>query len=112
MLDESCRDPAPSDEWVFGPRRQRRTLVLVFQRRRNVSIGTSLVLIAVGAILRYAVTDHISGVDLTTVGLILLIVGIAGLVLSLIMYMSATRTRGGVVERTEYRAGDPTDPRY
>jgi divalent metal cation (Fe/Co/Zn/Cd) transporter len=78
----------------------------------NVSIGASLVLIAVGAILRYAVTDHISGVDLTTVGLILLIVGIVGLVLSLIMYMSATRTRGGVVERTEYRAGDPTDPRY
>jgi hypothetical protein len=83
-----------------------------FQRRRNVSIGGSLFLIALGAILRYAVTDHISGVDLTTVGLILLIVGIVGLVLSLVMYMSATRTRGGVVERTEYRAGDPTDPRY
>jgi hypothetical protein len=77
-----------------------------------VSIGASLVLIAVGAILRYAVTDHISGVDLTTVGLILLVVGVIGLVLSLIMYMSATRTRGGVVERTEYRPGDPTDPRY
>ena len=74
--------------------------------------AASLVLIAIGAILRYAVTDHISGIDLTTVGLILLIVGIVGLVLSLIMYMSATRTRGGVVERTEYRAGDPTDPRY
>jgi hypothetical protein len=82
------------------------------KRRRNVSLGASLVLIAIGAILRYAVTDHISGIDLTTVGLILLIVGIVGLVLSLMMYMSATRTRGGVVERTEYRAGDPTDPRY
>ena len=86
--------------------------MLSVQRRTNVSIGASLVLIALGAILRYAVTDHISGVDLTTVGLILLLVGIVGLVLSLIMYMSATRARGGVVERTEYRAGDPTDPRY
>ena len=36
-------------------------------------------LIAVGAILRYAVTDSISGVDLATIGLILMIVGIVGL---------------------------------
>lgn len=77
-----------------------------------MSIGVSLFLIALGAILRWAVTDHISGVDLTTVGLILLIVGVIGLVLSLIMYMSATRSRGAVVERTEYTPRDPADPRY
>jgi hypothetical protein len=58
-----------------------------------MSIGASLFLIAAGAILRYAVSDSISGVDLQTVGLILLIVGIVGLVISLAMYAAATRRR-------------------
>ena len=48
-----------------------------------MSIGFSIFLIAVGAILRYAVTATVSGVDLETVGLILLIVGVIGLVISL-----------------------------
>src|SRR5204862_10461 len=43
-------------------------------------------LIAVGAILRYAITFHVSGVDIPTVGLILMVVGVLGLVLS-VMYM-------------------------
>lgn len=47
------------------------------------AVGTSLFLIAVGAILRYAVTVTVSGVSLTTVGPILMIVGRAGLVISL-----------------------------
>jgi hypothetical protein len=46
-------------------------------------ISTSLFLIGVGAILRYAVTVALSGVVLTTVGLILMIVGGVGLVISL-----------------------------
>jgi heme/copper-type cytochrome/quinol oxidase subunit 2 len=49
-----------------------------------VTIGTSLVLIAAGAILHYAVTAHVSGVDIQTVGTILMIVGILGLILSLL----------------------------
>jgi Domain of unknown function (DUF6458) len=40
-------------------------------------LGTSIFLIAVGAIPRYAVTAHVSGISLPTVGLILMIVGIA-----------------------------------
>jgi hypothetical protein len=44
----------------------------------------SLLLIAVGAILRYAVTASVSGVNLQTVGTILLIVGVVALVVSLI----------------------------
>ncbi len=48
-----------------------------------MKIGTSLILIAVGAILRYAVTASIDAIDLQTVGLILMIVGIIGLVISL-----------------------------
>jgi hypothetical protein len=48
-----------------------------------MGIGTSIFLIAVGAILRYAVTVTVEGVELQTVGLILMIVGIIGLVISL-----------------------------
>jgi hypothetical protein len=73
-----------------------------------MGIGTSLLLIAVGAILRYAVTDSISGVDLTTVGLILMIVGIVGLLISLFL-MLAPRRSETVVRDDRYR--DPyADP--
>jgi protein-S-isoprenylcysteine O-methyltransferase Ste14 len=69
--------------------------------------GTSILLIAVGAILRYAVTATVSGIALGTVGLILMIVGVLGLVISL-MYMLAWNPRRGqvlrdrVVERGPY----------
>ena len=55
-------------------------------------LGTSIFLIAVGAILRYAVTFHVSGVSRPTIGLILIIAGIAGVVLSL-LYMATARGR-------------------
>jgi hypothetical protein len=59
-----------------------------------MSIGASLFMIAVGAILRYAVTAHINGVDIQTVGGILMIVGIIGLVFSLLwMLLYADRHR-------------------
>jgi hypothetical protein len=48
-----------------------------------MGIGTSIFLIAVGAILKFAVTDAISGVDLATVGVILMVAGVLGLLLSL-----------------------------
>src|SRR6266702_4032531 len=60
-------------------------------------LGTSMFLIAVGAILRYAVTATVSGIDLTTVGLILMIVGIVGLVLSLLWMLIWSPRRGGLV---------------
>jgi hypothetical protein len=60
-----------------------------------LGIGTSIFLIAVGAILRYAVTTNVEGVNLDTVGLILLIVGVVGLALSLFwMAVWADRRRG------------------
>jgi hypothetical protein len=46
-----------------------------------MTIGTSLILIAAGAILRYAVTVHVNNIDLQTVGVILMVVGGAGLVI-------------------------------
>jgi hypothetical protein len=69
-------------------------------------LGTSIFLIGVGAILRYAVTASVSGIDIATVGLILLIVGAIGLVISL-FYMTAwaprrTAARERVVERDPY----------
>ena len=48
-------------------------------------IGSSLVLIAVGAILKFAGTASVSGVSLPVVGVVLMVVGIAEVVLSLIM---------------------------
>jgi hypothetical protein len=63
-----------------------------------VGIGTSIFLIAVGAILKYAVTADVSGVDLEVVGVILMIVGIVGLLLSLLwMTIWADRRRHAVV---------------
>jgi hypothetical protein len=60
-------------------------------------LGTSIFLIAVGAILRYAVTATVSGIDITTVGLILMIVGIIGLLLSIFYMLSWRPRRAGVV---------------
>lgn len=58
----------------------------------SVGLGTSIFLIALGAILRYAVTVTVSGIELQTVGLILMIVGIIGLVISLaVMFMGRDR---------------------
>lgn len=54
-----------------------------------MTIGSSLFLIAVGAILKYAVTAHVGGIDLQVVGVILMIVGVVGLVLGLGMWASA-----------------------
>ncbi len=53
-----------------------------------MGIGVSLVLIAVGAILTFAVSAETSGIDLNTVGIILMIVGAAGALLSLAFWSS------------------------
>jgi len=71
-------------------------------------IGTSIFLLAVGAILRYAVTGSVSGLDIQTAGLILIIVGVLGLILSLLfMVVWSDRRRrpgdDGVVDERRYR---------
>ena len=69
-----------------------------------MGIGVSLILIAVGAILTWAVNATVSGVDINTVGVILMVVGALGLVLSLMFWSSwggvngATRRRTTVVD--------------
>jgi divalent metal cation (Fe/Co/Zn/Cd) transporter len=70
-----------------------------------MSIGVSLFLLAVGAILRYAVTASVAGIELQTVGLILMIVGIIGLVISL-LWMTVLTDRDRGRERTVVRDRD------
>jgi hypothetical protein len=48
-------------------------------------LGSSLFLIAVGAILYFAVTATLAGIDIQTVGLILMIIGVIGFVLTLVL---------------------------
>ena len=60
-----------------------------------MQIGTSIFLIAVGAILKFAVDASVSGFSIATAGVILMIVGIIGLLLSLFFL---TQRRERVVE--------------
>jgi hypothetical protein len=62
-------------------------------------IGTSILLIAVGAILKFAVTATVAGIDIQTAGVILMVVGAIALVISLMEQMIwADRRRSRVVE--------------
>jgi Domain of unknown function (DUF6458) len=68
-----------------------------------MTLGTSLFLIAVGAILRFAVNVTTSGFNIHTVGVILMIVGGVGLILSLLwMTMWADRRNRTARERVVY----------
>ena len=57
-------------------------------------IGTSIFLIALGAILHYAVTATVVGIEIQTAGTILMVVGVIGLIISL-AYMASWRRREG-----------------
>jgi uncharacterized protein DUF6458 len=72
-----------------------------------MGISGSLVLIAIGAILKWAVTATVSGVDLQTVGVILMVVGGVGFVLSLIFW-STWGGFGGASRRTTVVRDEPT----
>jgi hypothetical protein len=66
-----------------------------------MTIGGSLLLIAVGAILRYATNLNVKGIEIDTVGLILMIVGIVGFVIAVIYEIVVVRERS-----RWYRGGD------
>jgi Flp pilus assembly protein protease CpaA len=57
-------------------------------------VGTSLALIAVGAILKFAVTATVAGVDIQTAGVILMVVGGLGLLFSLVQMFAMNEPRG------------------
>ena len=54
----------------------------------SVTIGVAIFIAALGAILKYAVQDNISGIDLGVVGTILIVAGVVGLVAGLALAMS------------------------
>ena len=56
-----------------------------------MTIGGSIFLIAVGAILRYAVDVTVSGIEIQTIGLILMIAGVVGLVIGLFLLTQTRR---------------------
>ena len=66
-----------------------------------MGLGASLILIALGAILAFAVNAEVSGLDVQTIGWILLVVGIIGAILSMLFWSSwggfAGRRRDTVV---------------
>ncbi|MCW2644991.1 MAG: hypothetical protein QOF87_1678 [Pseudonocardiales bacterium] len=81
-------------------------------------LGGSLFLIAIGAILKFAVTKRFSGVDVGTVGVILMLIGVVGLALSVYWMNSRRRTDviqhgpGGAVGTTYVTPNDPIDGPY
>ena len=69
-----------------------------------MGLGVSLFLIAVGAVLTFAVNATAEGFDINTVGVILMIVGIVGLFASMLFWSSwGGFHRGEVVERRTVR---------
>jgi beta-lactamase regulating signal transducer with metallopeptidase domain len=66
-----------------------------------MGIGVSLILIAAGAILTWAVNATVSGLNIHTIGIILMVVGAVGLVLSM-MFWSSWGGVGGARRRTTY----------
>jgi sulfite exporter TauE/SafE len=71
-----------------------------------MGIGTSVLLIAVGAILKWAITDTVSGVSLATIGVILMVVGVIGLLFTL-LFASAWADRRGAVVRDRVVEREP-----
>jgi hypothetical protein len=59
-----------------------------------MTIGFSLFSIGVGAILKYAVTAHVAGINIETVGVILMVIGVIGLLISLWLTLSGRTVRG------------------
>jgi hypothetical protein len=71
-----------------------------------MGIGASIFLLALGAILTFAVNYQVAGIDINVVGIILMVVGIIGLLMFLVVWGPRSRTRtttvGPVEERRVY----------
>ena len=76
-----------------------------------MGIGVSILLIAAGLILALAVNADVSGVDIDTVGWILVVVGALGLVLSMIFW-SSWAGPGYWSRRRGYADEPPPGPGY
>jgi hypothetical protein len=77
-----------------------------------MTTATSLIFIAVGAILAFAVSFHVAGINIQTVGAILIVVGGLGLAVSLLTlagYAPWGGGRGGTTSPSS-SVGPPTNP--
>lgn len=76
-----------------------------------MGIGASIFLLAVGAILAFAVQhQEVAGISIPVIGYILMAAGLLGLVLTLLIWGPRSRRSDTVVEERVVR--DPRDPRY
>ena len=77
-----------------------------------MTFGGSLLLIAIGAILRYAITASVSGVNIDEVGLILMIVGAIGFVIAVIyaLFWAGEQSRWNRYGGRRGPAYGPDDP--
>jgi hypothetical protein len=77
-----------------------------------MGIGVGIFLIAVGAILAFAVDYQISGLDIAVVGWILMIVGLAGLILTAFIWAPRRRRNraGATVEERRVYHDPPATP--
>ena len=73
-----------------------------------MTIGASIFLIAVGAILKFAVTATVAGIDIQVVGVILMVAGAIGLLLGL--FLMAQNGRQQPVAREYYDDRTPPGP--
>jgi hypothetical protein len=73
-----------------------------------VGISTSLVIFAIGAILKFATTVHSASFNIQTIGVILMIVGAVGFVISLVFWGSWGGFGGATRRRQVYRQADGT----
>jgi hypothetical protein len=76
-----------------------------------MTFAGSIFLIAVGAILRFATHFHVKGLDLQTVGLILMIAGVVGLIVAVWQWaVWSRRSRQSEVLVDDRRVADPRRP--
>ena len=77
-----------------------------------MTIGAAIVLIAVGAVLKWAVTAHITGFDIQTAGTVVFIVGLLGLVLAVMytFWWSSRDRYSGYGDETVVRRRGPGGP--
>jgi hypothetical protein len=77
-----------------------------------MTIGAAIVLIAIGAVLKWAVTAHVTGFDIQTAGTVVFVVGLVGLVLAVMytFWWSSRERYGGYGDETVVRRRGPGSP--
>jgi hypothetical protein len=76
-----------------------------------MAIGTSIFLIALGAIFYWAVEFDVAGLRIDTIGVILMVVGVLGLIITMIMLLQGGGRADTTVRRERYVERDDRPPR-